>query len=124
MSEFLEYGWLFTIMHGGADLRFRKYRLFVCSKPIIGFYKPPLEVWWDWFMDTIRGRKEKDLHRWQQSLTEALHFVNFLCPEGGIVCDPMCGSGTTCLAAKEAGRHWIGFDQDENAVNDARLRIA
>ena len=28
---------------------------------------------------------------------------------GGLVLDPFCGSGTTCLAAKQLERHFIGF---------------
>ena len=29
---------------------------------------------------------------------------------GDIVLDPFLGSGTTAIAAKMCGRHWIGFD--------------
>lgn len=30
--------------------------------------------------------------------------------EGDVVLDPMCGSGTTCKAAKQLGRNYIGID--------------
>ncbi|MBM4249152.1 MAG: site-specific DNA-methyltransferase [Euryarchaeota archaeon] len=30
--------------------------------------------------------------------------------KGDVVLDPFCGSGTTCLAARNAGRHFVGYD--------------
>jgi len=33
--------------------------------------------------------------------------------EGGVVLDPFCGSGTTCMAAKELGRKYLGFEINE-----------
>jgi len=34
--------------------------------------------------------------------------------EGDLVVDPFNGSGTTCVAAKELGRHWLGIDTNED----------
>lgn len=31
---------------------------------------------------------------------------------GDVILDPCCGSGTTCLAAKEEGRHYIGIEKE------------
>ncbi len=41
-----------------------------------------------------------------------------------IVIDPFCGSGTTCLAALQTGRRFIGVDLDDGYVEVARERIA
>jgi site-specific DNA-methyltransferase (adenine-specific) len=36
-----------------------------------------------------------------------------------VVLDPFCGSGTTCLAALKAKRHYIGYE-----INPEYLRLA
>lgn len=42
---------------------------------------------------------------------------------GGIVIDPYCGSGTTLVAAKILGHHYIGIDISEEYVNYAIRRL-
>ena len=44
-------------------------------------------------------------------------------PGDGVVFDPFCGSGTTCVAAKMLGHHYIGIDIDEKYCKIARMRI-
>ena len=44
--------------------------------------------------------------------------------EGDIVLDPFIGSGTTAVAAKKLGRHYIGFDISEEYCDIARKRVA
>lgn len=50
-------------------------------------------------------------------------FVKALCPRGGIVLDPFCGSGTTCAVAAKLGRDYIGIDirEDQIALSQKRL---
>lgn len=49
--------------------------------------------------------------------------VRACCPEGGLVLDPCCGSGTTLIAAVRSGRRAIGFDISEEAMKTARARL-
>jgi len=43
--------------------------------------------------------------------------------EGDVVLDPFCGSGTTCVAALETGRNYVGLDNNEEYVRLARGRM-
>lgn len=43
---------------------------------------------------------------------------------GDVVLDPFMGSGSTALAALDAGRHYLGFDTDESYVAIAEERVA
>jgi modification methylase len=42
---------------------------------------------------------------------------------GDVVLDPFCGSGTTCLAARAAERHFVGYEIDRGYVELARQRL-
>ncbi len=43
--------------------------------------------------------------------------------KGDVVLDPMCGSGTTLVAAALLERHWIGIDIEPCAIDLARSRL-
>jgi DNA modification methylase len=49
--------------------------------------------------------------------------VRACCPEGGVVLDPCCGSGTTVVAAGRAGRRAIGVDSSAEAIAVTRERL-
>ena len=40
-----------------------------------------------------------------------------------VVFDPFCGSGTTCIAAIKADRHFVGYDIDKEYIKIAKDRI-
>jgi len=44
--------------------------------------------------------------------------------KGDIVLDPFMGSGTTAKAAQELGRHYIGFEINDEYVEICRKRTA
>jgi DNA modification methylase len=45
------------------------------------------------------------------------------CPQGGIVADFFCGSGTTAAMAEKLGRKWIATDLGKFAVHTTRKRL-
>ena len=44
--------------------------------------------------------------------------------EGDLVLDPFNGTGTTAIAAKKLGRHYIGIDLDEQYVSIAEEKLS
>ena len=123
MAEHLEYGWTFAISHSGGDQRIHKYELRNGWKPIVGFYRPPLNVWWQAFRDLATGKREKDEHEWQQAEAEAAHYIGALCRPAGVVCDPFCGGGTTPVAASRLGRGCVAFEIEVEKAEAARSRL-
>jgi DNA modification methylase len=43
---------------------------------------------------------------------------------GDIILDPFAGSGSTCIAAVQTGRHFVGYEKVEEYADLARKRIA
>ncbi len=52
-----------------------------------------------------------------------LDTIRCFCPEDGIVLDPFMGCGTTAVAAKQLGRHFLGFDVSKEYCHLAQLRL-
>ena len=50
------------------------------------------------------------------------HIISWSNP-GDIILDPFCGSGTTCKAAKQFGRHYLGFEISQEYVDLANKRL-
>lgn len=68
---------------------------------------------------TTKKRAEGHPAAFPIELAERL--IQFYTYKEDIVLDPMCGYGSTCLAADKLGRKWIGNDVDLSYVN-ARLQ--
>ena len=49
--------------------------------------------------------------------------INAACPENGIVLDPFLGSGTTCVAAKQLKRRYIGIEISQEYCRIAEERL-
>ena len=50
-------------------------------------------------------------------------FIKLFTLSGDVVLDPFCGSGTTCVAAKRLGRHYIGIEIVPEFVQLAQQRL-
>jgi site-specific DNA-methyltransferase (adenine-specific) len=50
--------------------------------------------------------------------------INLYSYEGDVVLDPFCGSGTTCIAAVQNKRNYIGYDINQDYIDLAQKRIS
>lgn len=49
--------------------------------------------------------------------------VRLVCPQGGVVMDPFCGSGSTGVACAREGMRFIGMDTDPHYIEIAQKRL-
>jgi len=71
------------------------------------------------------GPEEDDTgHPAQKPLEPIIDMIQWCTEEEGLILDPFLGSGTTAVAAKKLGRHFLGFEISEEYCRIARERIA
>ena len=73
------------------------------------------------------GENQRDIyntHPAQFPERLASWIIKLLCPPGGLVVDPFCGSGTTIVAAIQSGCRGLGSDVVEDYVEIAKRRLS
>lgn len=70
-------------------------------------------------VETIKGNKHPAVY--PKYICKEI--ISLLTRQNDLVVDPFCGSGTTCLVAKELGRKYIGFDISEDYCQHATKRV-
>jgi modification methylase len=84
----------------------------------------------DWYFPLCTGSERlkdssgKKLHSTQKPLALLERIIRASTVEGDLILDPFCGTGTTGVAAKLHGRHYILIDSEERYVRAAQQRIA
>ena len=71
-----------------------------------------------------RGAVCRNHHPTTKPVTLMAWLCVLACPRGGIVLDPFIGSGTTGVAARQCGMHYIGIEREPEYVAIAEARIA
>ena len=77
----------------------------------------PVRNWWPDITSfgTATQSKERIGYPTQKPLALLRRIILASSNEGDLVLDPFCGCATTCVAAEELGRKWIGIDLSEKA---------
>jgi DNA modification methylase len=63
------------------------------------------------------------LHPTQKSVRMLHPYIEAFCKPGGVVLDPFCGSGSTLVAARDSGRHYVGIELDRKHHQTTQLRL-
>ena len=74
-----------------------------------------------WYIPSIRSNSE---HESQFPIELPRRMIRLLTEPNELVLDCFMGSGTTAIAAIEAGRQFLGFDSNQHSVELAEDRIA
>jgi DNA methylase len=75
-------------------------------------------------ISTSSGGSDKRFHGWGQSESGIAGLIERFTLPGHFVLDPFMGGATTGVVALRMGRAFIGIDNDGNAVETARARLA
>jgi 16S rRNA G966 N2-methylase RsmD len=126
LAEHLADGWDYCQPMPGAHSRILGRQISQCFKLWLGFSNGP------WPSGRLNRHDDmlkpavmtKTHHRWEQPVGPALELIEALCPEGGVVLDPFLGTGTTGVAALQAGRRFIGIEPHAKSLALAAQRLA
>jgi adenine-specific DNA-methyltransferase len=83
----------------------------------------PVTDLWDDVNRISPTSSERVNYATQKPLALLNRIISTSSPEGGLVADFFCGSGTTLVAAEQMGRRWIGCDLGRFAVHTTRKRL-
>ena len=83
----------------------------------------PLDDVWDVQLLNSQS-KERTGYPTQKPLALLHRIIKASSNEGDIVLDPFCGCATTCVAAQQLGRKWIGIDIEKQAVSILIKRLS
>jgi site-specific DNA-methyltransferase (adenine-specific) len=90
------------------------------------YYSPLGKIKGDVWNIPILGQNDKTErcgYSTQKPLALMYPIIDSSCPENGLCVDFFCGSGTFLVAAKKLGRHYIGCDINEKAIEITRKRL-
>ena len=110
MTPYLDWFWLFEILHRGGNPRVWYRKLMIGSKPVLVFTKGKPHIT-KWMCNVHESeRKDKRFHKWGQSEGFVKKIIELLTKEGDVILDPFLGGGTTMKACQDLGRSCIGAE--------------
>jgi site-specific DNA-methyltransferase (adenine-specific) len=95
-------------------------RCAICGKKFIGDIVQRCEC-----KDKVTQKRIRkgNFHPTVKPLRLISYLITLFSRKGDLIVDPYCGSGTTCIAANDLGRKWIGIEKEPRYVEIAETRL-
>lgn len=103
---------------GSAGPRITTEFIFYATKGRRGLNASPVDV-----LRVNRVSRHERIHAAEKPIELMTQLIKCATLPGDLVLDPCCGSGSTLVAAREAGRNAIGFEKDKDYFNTALTNI-
>ena len=75
-------------------------------------------------LDGVISKPRRNIHPTVKPIKLMAYLIELGCPPGGVVLDPFVGTGTTCIAAKQLVRRFIGIEINPEYHALAVARVA
>jgi site-specific DNA-methyltransferase (adenine-specific)/modification methylase len=95
-----------------------------CELAWTNLKKAVRRIEWTWSGFCRKGSDPRGLHPTQKPVGVMKWCIGHLPPNVTTICDPFMGSGTTGIAAIEAGKRFIGIERERRYFDTACERIA
>ena len=80
------------------------------------------DIWFD--IHRLKHKRDRDAHPCQLPEKLMERIIRLTTNRGGLVFDPFCGAGTTAIAARKLGRHFVVVDSDPKYVRITNEKLA
>ena len=77
-----------------------------------------------WMRDHYHFEKPTKGNKFEKPIELLSIFAKCLCPEGGLILDPFCGSGTMGVVAARQNKQWVGCELNPEYAKIAEERIS
>lgn len=123
LGEHLTYGWTFGLHLPGSGSRIMGRHIIQGWKPVLAFSQGtwPSGQWGDDVL--VSPERDKTDYAWQQNMAPAQRVIERYSPPTGLVVDPFLGVGSFGVAAKAAGRRFVGVELDADRFRRAQVLV-
>lgn len=90
---------------------------------VVGYFDDKIQKFFYAPKVTRKEKGDDNNHPTVKPISLMEWLIELYSPEGGLILDPFCGSGTTGIAAQNLKRQFVGIDKDKHYIEISEKRI-